>query len=160
MQGFLDIFDIYLLEAVVNGILLGGVLALLALGLNLIFGVLDIVWIAYVDIPSFIVTLAGMLYFRGLSMIATNGATVAPLPRSLISLATGFLPPAPSIAAVAIALLAYAGFRLLEIRRGRVLGVVARPTAAMAGKYDGEMRSGIATFISSSCRPPAPPPPM
>jgi branched-chain amino acid transport system permease protein len=41
---------IFLLEAAVNGILLGGVLALLALGLNLIFGVLDIVWIAYVDL--------------------------------------------------------------------------------------------------------------
>jgi len=37
-----DIFDIYLLEAMVNGILLGGVLALLALGLNLIFGVIDV----------------------------------------------------------------------------------------------------------------------
>jgi len=32
-----EIFDIYLLEAIVNGILLGGLLALLALGLNLIF---------------------------------------------------------------------------------------------------------------------------
>ena len=41
---------IFLLEAALNGILLGGVLALLALGLNLIFGVLDIVWIAYVDL--------------------------------------------------------------------------------------------------------------
>jgi branched-chain amino acid transport system permease protein len=42
--------DIYLLEAVINGVLLGGVLALLALGLNLIFGVIDVVWIAYVDL--------------------------------------------------------------------------------------------------------------
>ncbi|HVW22511.1 MAG TPA: hypothetical protein VHC86_14950, partial [Opitutaceae bacterium] len=42
--------DIYLLEAMVNGVLLGGVLALLALGLNLIFGVIDVVWIAYADI--------------------------------------------------------------------------------------------------------------
>ncbi|HSE92735.1 MAG TPA: branched-chain amino acid ABC transporter permease [Methylomirabilota bacterium] len=41
---------IFLAEAAVNGLLLGGVLALLALGLNLIFGVLDIVWIAYVDL--------------------------------------------------------------------------------------------------------------
>jgi branched-chain amino acid transport system permease protein len=41
---------IFLVEAAVNGILLGGVLALLALGLNLIFGVLDIVWVAYVDL--------------------------------------------------------------------------------------------------------------
>jgi len=43
---------IFLLEAVINGILLGGVLALLALGLNLIFGVIDIVWIAYVDLVT------------------------------------------------------------------------------------------------------------
>src|SRR5438270_4298869 len=42
--------DIYLLEAIVNGLLLGGVLALLALGLNLIFGVIDVVWIAYADL--------------------------------------------------------------------------------------------------------------
>jgi branched-chain amino acid transport system permease protein len=41
---------IFLVEAAVNGLLLGGVLALLALGLNLIFGVIDIVWIAYVDL--------------------------------------------------------------------------------------------------------------
>src|SRR5256886_5006602 len=42
--------DIYLLEAIINGILLGGVLALLALGLNLIFGVVDVVWIAYSEL--------------------------------------------------------------------------------------------------------------
>jgi len=41
---------IFLVEAAINVILLGGVLALLALGLNLIFGVLDIVWIAYVEL--------------------------------------------------------------------------------------------------------------
>ena len=42
--------DIFLLEAVINGLLLAGVLALLALGLNLIFGVIDVVWIAYADL--------------------------------------------------------------------------------------------------------------
>ena len=43
-------FDIFLLEAVINGILFGGVLALLALGLNLIFGVIDVVWICYAEL--------------------------------------------------------------------------------------------------------------
>jgi branched-chain amino acid transport system permease protein len=42
--------DIFLLEAIINGLLLGGVLALLALGLNLIFGVIDVVWIAYAEL--------------------------------------------------------------------------------------------------------------
>ena len=53
MQSFLEIFDVYLLEAVVNGILLGGVLALLALGLNLIFGVIDVTWICYAELIMF-----------------------------------------------------------------------------------------------------------
>lgn len=46
----MEIFDVFLLEAVLNGILLGGVLALLALGLNLIFGVIDVVWICYAEL--------------------------------------------------------------------------------------------------------------
>ena len=50
VSGAVAAMDIYLLEAIINGILLGGVLALLALGLNLIFGVIDVVWIAYADI--------------------------------------------------------------------------------------------------------------
>ncbi|HSH06649.1 MAG TPA: branched-chain amino acid ABC transporter permease [Burkholderiales bacterium] len=45
----MEIFDIFLLEAILNGILLGGILALLALGLNLIFGVIDVVWICYAE---------------------------------------------------------------------------------------------------------------
>jgi branched-chain amino acid transport system permease protein len=46
----MEIFDIFLLEAIINGLLLGGVLALLALGLNLIFGVIDVVWICYAEL--------------------------------------------------------------------------------------------------------------
>jgi branched-chain amino acid transport system permease protein len=42
--------DIFFLEAVLNGILLAGLLALLALGLNLVFGVIDVVWIAYAEL--------------------------------------------------------------------------------------------------------------
>jgi branched-chain amino acid transport system permease protein len=46
----MEIFDIFLLEAALNGLLFGGVLALLALGLNLIFGVIDVVWICYAEL--------------------------------------------------------------------------------------------------------------
>jgi len=60
MQAFLDIFDVYLLEAMVNGILLGGVLALLALGLNLIFGVIDVTWICYAELVM--IGMYGMYY--------------------------------------------------------------------------------------------------
>lgn len=56
----MEIFDIYLLEAMVNGILLGGVLALLALGLNLIFGVIDVTWICYAELVM--IGMYGMYY--------------------------------------------------------------------------------------------------
>src|SRR5918996_946648 len=42
--------DIFFLEAVLNGVLLAGLLALLALGLNLVFGVIDVVWICYAEL--------------------------------------------------------------------------------------------------------------
>jgi branched-chain amino acid transport system permease protein len=50
MESFFATFDIFLLEAIVNGILLGGLFALLSLGLNLIFGVIDVVWICYAEL--------------------------------------------------------------------------------------------------------------
>lgn len=46
----MEYFDIFLLESVLNGLLLGGLLALLSLGLNLIFGVIDVVWICYAEL--------------------------------------------------------------------------------------------------------------
>jgi hypothetical protein len=42
--------DIFFVEAICNGLLLAGLLALLALGLNLIFGVIEVVWICYAEI--------------------------------------------------------------------------------------------------------------
>ena len=42
--------DVFFLEAVLNGVLLAGLLALLALGLNLVFGVIDVVWICYAEL--------------------------------------------------------------------------------------------------------------
>lgn len=42
--------DIFFVEALLNGVLLAGLLALLALGLNLIFGVIDVVWICYAEL--------------------------------------------------------------------------------------------------------------
>ncbi|MET8580620.1 multiple monosaccharide ABC transporter permease [Streptomyces collinus] len=48
--------------------------------------------IAYLGIPSFIVTLAGMLLFRGLTEILLKGQTLGPFPDGLQKLGNGFLP--------------------------------------------------------------------
>lgn len=49
-------------------------------------------WIAYVKVPAFIVTLAGMLIFRGITMIILQGNTLSPYPASFQYMAMGFLP--------------------------------------------------------------------
>lgn len=43
-------FDVFFLESILNGILFAGLLALLSLGLNLVFGVIDVVWICYAEL--------------------------------------------------------------------------------------------------------------
>ncbi|MER6059910.1 MULTISPECIES: multiple monosaccharide ABC transporter permease [unclassified Streptomyces] len=48
--------------------------------------------IAYLGIPSFIVTLAGMLLFRGLTEILLKGQTLGPFPNGLQKIGNGFLP--------------------------------------------------------------------
>ena len=49
-------------------------------------------WIAYVSIPPFIVTLAGMLAFRGLSNVVLQGQTLAPMPDSYLALFNNYIP--------------------------------------------------------------------
>jgi putative multiple sugar transport system permease protein len=49
-------------------------------------------FIAYLGMPSFIVTLAGMLTFRGLTEIFLKGQTIGPFPDGLQKVANGFLP--------------------------------------------------------------------
>jgi putative multiple sugar transport system permease protein len=49
-------------------------------------------WVAYVRVPSFIVTLAGMLMFRGLTMLVLKGQSVGPFPEAFRALSSGFIP--------------------------------------------------------------------
>ncbi|MNO27641.1 Xylose transport system permease protein XylH [compost metagenome] len=48
-------------------------------------------WVAYIKIPAFIVTLAGMLLFRGLTMIVLNGQSIAPFPKTFQKISSGFI---------------------------------------------------------------------
>jgi len=49
-------------------------------------------WIAFFKIPSFIVTLAGMLVFRGLCLVVLAGQSIGPFPPIFQKLSSGFLP--------------------------------------------------------------------
>jgi len=49
-------------------------------------------WVAYIKIPSFIVTLAGMLVFRGLTLVMLQGRSVGPFPKEFQMISSGFIP--------------------------------------------------------------------
>ncbi|GAB4070773.1 sugar ABC transporter permease [Angustibacter speluncae] len=66
-----------------------GVLAAIAVGV--VVGVWQGFWVAYVGIPAFIVTLAGMLLFRGLTQIVLDNLSLSPFPGEYARIASGFL---------------------------------------------------------------------
>jgi putative multiple sugar transport system permease protein len=66
-----------------------GVAAALAVGI--LVGAWHGFWVAYVGIPAFIVTLAGMLLFRGLTLQVLDNVSLSPFPSEYGKVATGFL---------------------------------------------------------------------
>jgi len=68
---------------------LAGLICLIAGG---VIGASQGYWIAYLKIPSFIVTLAGMLVFKGLALWLLGGMSVGPFPREFQLLSAGFIP--------------------------------------------------------------------
>ena len=94
-------------------------------------------WVAYWSIPSFIVTLAGMLVFRGLSLWLLEGQSVGPFPREFQALSTGFVPDvfgvkrpnatALTAGAIAAALVVWSGLK--KRAADRAYGIEGEPFA-------------------------------
>jgi putative multiple sugar transport system permease protein len=57
-----------------------------------LIGVWQGTWVAYLRVPSFIVTLAGMLLFRGATLWMLGGQPVGPFPESFRAISSGFIP--------------------------------------------------------------------
>lgn len=66
-----------------------GVLAALATGLAV--GLFQGFWVAYVGIPGFIVTLGGMMLFRGMTYQVLDNVSLSPFPKAYYNIANGFL---------------------------------------------------------------------
>jgi putative multiple sugar transport system permease protein len=64
---------------------------LLGILIGILVGMWQGFWVAYVGIPAFIVTLAGMLLFRGLDLMIL-GAQSIPVPDAFQAIANGYLP--------------------------------------------------------------------
>lgn len=65
---------------------------LICLALGALIGAAQGYWVAYFKIPSFIVTLAGMLVFKGLALAILAGQSVGPFPSEFQKLSSGFIP--------------------------------------------------------------------
>ena len=66
--------------------------SILCLAVGGVIGAAQGYWVAYWKIPSFIVTLAGMLVFKGLTLWLLAGQSVGPFPANFQLLSSGFLP--------------------------------------------------------------------
>ncbi|PIB25620.1 ABC transporter permease [Amylibacter kogurei] len=94
-------------------------------------------WVAYWKIPSFIVTLAGMLVFRGLSLWLLEGQSIGPFPKSFQSLSTGFIPDvfginrpngtALAAGVITVCLIVWMGMRARA--RDKSYGIIGEPQA-------------------------------
>ena len=90
-------------------------------------------FVAYARIPSFIVTLAGMLVFKGLALALLQGQSIGPFPESFQLLSSGFIPD----------LFSAEGLRLTSL----LIGVAAAALLALSSLRgrNNQLRHGIET---------------
>ncbi|MCE1178058.1 MAG: sugar ABC transporter permease [Micrococcales bacterium] len=115
---------------------------LLGLGLGALIGAWQGFWVAFVGVPAFIVTLAGMLIFRGLAIVIV-GETIAGLPGGFVKVSNGgllgglgFLGHA-DVLTLLVGLLAIAGLIVSQLRTRRTLrrhGLMMEPFGMFIGR--------------------------
>jgi len=71
-------------------------------------------WVAYLKIPAFIVTLAGMLIFRGLTLVMVRGEAIGPFPEGFRNISGGYIPD----------FFNYEGFHMTTIVVGIVVSIL------------------------------------
>lgn len=96
----------------------------LALLIGVLIGMWQGFWIAYIRIPSFIVTLSGWLVFRGLTITILRGETLSPFPESFQKISGGFIPDifgdlgiGLNMTAIAVGIIMSIVYIMLELRK-------------------------------------------
>ena len=102
--------------------------------LGLLLGAWNGWWVAYRKVPSFIVTLAGMLAFRGILIGITNGTTVSPTSPAMSQIGQSYLPDGIGFG---IGVLGMAAFIIWQWRgrmRRQALGLSTPASASTVGR--------------------------
>lgn len=109
---------------------------LVTIAAGVLMGLWQGIWVVSVGVPSFIVTLAGLLAFRGIGYYVTDAATLAPMSQEYSALSEAFIPVMPSVvllAAVYVAGVAY----LLRSHSNALAGSAQPRVAALWGRLVG-----------------------
>ncbi|WP_425376088.1 multiple monosaccharide ABC transporter permease [Roseiarcus fermentans] len=124
----------------------------ICLAVGALIGAAQGVLVAYAKMPSFIVTLGGMLIFRGLTGNMLLGQFVGPFPKGFQSIASGFLPDVTDFGSIADSLPEWANIHWVSLllgalvalwmfvggirrwRRAKLDGMEVEPLALLIGK--------------------------
>ncbi len=102
--------------------------------LGLLLGTWNGWWVAYRKVPSFIVTLAGMLAFRGILIGVTNGTTVSPTSASMSQIGQSYLSGGVGFSLGAIGLMAFVAWQWRSRMRRQTIGLATAPSTAVVGR--------------------------
>lgn len=110
---------------------------LLTLLAGLLLGAWQGWWVAYRGVPSFIVTLGGMLIFRGILIGISKGETVAPLKESFQRIGQSYLPYAAGYILAGIAVFLLFFLTALKRKKRRKWGLKLEHPVVSYGKMAG-----------------------
>jgi ribose transport system permease protein len=108
----------------------------LTLALGLVIGVVNGVAVDRLGIPAFIVTLAGLQGYRGLTMLVSGGMTVAGMPDSLGLVANTAILGVPTMFVIMVVIAAVSQYLLGATRVGRYM-------YAVGSNIDAARRAGV-----------------
>lgn len=119
-----------------------------ALAVGALLGAWNGMWVTVFGVPSFIVTLGGLMAFKGVGLTLTNAATIAPVRADLVALSESFLPIGLSYAMIALLVAAACLYVVHELRQSTtvsgwrsaealsyILALVAVISAAVFGTW-------------------------
>ena len=104
------------------------------LALGLLLGAWNGWWVAYRKVPSFIVTLAGMLAFRGVLIGITNGTTVSPTSPGMSQIGQSYLSDATGFLLGALGLVIFVAWQWRSRQRRQALGLETPAAVSTVGR--------------------------